>query len=459
MTPYSDVSYWLESSGNLAPRLSLDGPAEADVAILGAGFTGLWTAYELLRRDPSMRVVVLERDIAGFGASGRNGGWCSSELNAGISLLSERFGVDSARRVQQAMYDTVDEVGRVIAAEGIDAAYQKGGMLMVARGEHQVPAIEALHADYVAAGFPDHYRRLTTEELRARLAVAGGAGALYSPECAVVHPGRLVRGLARAVEKRGGVIHERTPVIGFTTGSRPALRTALGDVRARAIVLAGEAYLTELPKLRRRLLPVYSLIVMTEPVADSTWAEIGWRQRECVASMKLTIDYLSRTDDGRILMGGRGAPYNFGSAIRSETEHHAETHAGLRRQLADWFPALRDVRFSHAWGGVLGVPRDIIPSFIFDRRRGVALAGGYAGHGVATANLAGRTLADLVTGRDTELTRLPLVNHHSRSWEPEPLRWLGVRAVQRGLARVDSRAERTGRPPTGRSLAERLSRH
>jgi len=459
VTPYSDVSYWLESSGDLAPRPSLDGPAEADVAILGAGFTGLWTAYELLRRDPSMRVVVLERDIAGFGASGRNGGWCSSELNAGISLLSERFGGDGARRVQQAMYDTVDEVGRVTAAEGIDAAYHKGGMLMVARGEHQVPAIDALQADYVAAGFPAHYRRLSAEELRARLAVAGGAGALYSPECAVVHPGRLVRGLARAVEKRGGVIHERTPVTGFTAGSRPALRTAHGDLTARAIVLAGEAYLTELPRLRRRLLPVYSLIVMTEPVAENTWAEIGWRQRECVASMKLTIDYLSRTDDGRILMGGRGAPYNFGSAIRAQTEQHAKTHAGLRRMLAEWFPVLRGVRFSHAWGGVLGVPRDIIPSFNFDRRRGVALAAGYAGHGVAAANLAGRTLADLVTGRDTELTRLPLVNHHSRSWEPEPLRWLGVRAVQRGLARVDSRAERTGRPPTGRSLAERLSRH
>jgi len=248
-------------------------------------------------------------------------------------------------------------------------------------------------------------------------------------------------------------------VTGFTAGSRPALRTARGDVTARSIVLAGEAYLTELPRLRRRLLPVYSLIVLTEPVATETWAQIGWRERECVASMKLTIDYLSRTDDGRILMGGRGAPYNYGSAIRPQTERHAETHAGLRRMLAEWFPVLREVRFSHAWGGVLGVPRDIIPSVSFDRRRGIALAAGYAGHGVATANLAGRTLADLVTGRDTELTRLPLVNHHSPSWEPEPLRWLGVRAVQRGLARVDSRAERTGRPPTGRSLAERLSRH
>ena len=175
--------------------------------------------------------------------------------------------------------------------------------------------------------------------------------------------------------------------------------------------------------------------------------------------MRLTVDYLSRTIDGRVLFGGRGAPYNFGSAINSETERHAATHAMLRRMLLEWFPILHGVHFTHAWGGVLGVPRDIIPSFSFIREKGVAMAAGYAGHGVATSNLAGRVLADLITGADTELTHLPLVNHRSPAWEPEPLRWLGVRTVQTGLARIDARAERTGRPPTGRSLAERLLWH
>lgn len=459
MTPYSDVSYWLETAGSLAPRASLEESTRADVAILGAGFTGLWTAYELLRRDPKLRVVIVEREIAGFGASGRNGGWCSAALNAGIGLLRERFGADGARAVQEAMYATVDEVGQTCEREGIDAHFHKGGMLRVARGEHQLAAVEAEEREYLKAGFPNHYQHLSAQELGERVRVEGAVGALFSPECAVVHPGRLVRGLAEAVERRGGMIYEQTEVTGYQGRPAPRLHTARAEVNADVVVLAGEAYLTQLPGLRRALLPVYSLIVMTEPIPDSKWAEIGWAGRECMADMRLTVDYLSRTVDGRILFGGRGAPYNFGSAISAETERHEATHSQLREMLVEWFPMLAGVAFTHAWGGVLGVPRDIIPSFTFDRDGGVAVASGYAGHGVATANLAGRVLADLISGADTPLTRLPLVNHRSPSWEPEPLRWLGVRTVQKGLARVDARAERTGRPPTGHSLAERLSRH
>jgi glycine/D-amino acid oxidase-like deaminating enzyme len=453
------LSYWLETAGSLAPRARLEESTSAHVAILGAGFTGLWTAYELLRRDPSLRVVVVEREIAGFGASGRNGGWCSSELNAGMGLIRARFGPEKARALHDAMRETVGEVGRVCQREVIDADYYRGGLLRVARGSHQLAALEEDEREYHDAGFESDYQRLTAEELGGRVRVAGAVGALYSPECAVVHPGKLVRALAATVERMGGIIHEQTEVTGYAGRPQPRLRTAHGDVAADIVVLAGEAYLTQLPRMRRSLLPVYSLIVLTEPISDSQWAEIGWSARECMSDMRLTVDYLSRTMDGRILFGGRGAPYNFGSAINSETERHAATHDMLKRMLREWFPVLRGVHFTHAWGGVLGVPRDIIPSFSFIREKGVAMAAGYAGHGVATSNLAGRVLADLITGADTELTRLPLVNHRSPSWEPEPLRWLGVRTVQTGLARIDARAERTGRAPTGRSLAERLLWH
>ncbi|HEV1996918.1 MAG TPA: FAD-dependent oxidoreductase [Candidatus Dormibacteraeota bacterium] len=460
MTTVRAQSYWLESAGSLAPRAPLQESTRADVAILGAGLTGLWTAYELLRREPGLKVVILEREIAGFGASGRNGGWCSSELNASIRLLRDRFGIEQAVAVQRALYDTVDEVARVCTDQGIDADYQKGGMLLVARGRQQVPALDAAEADYREVGLPEHYVRLGAEQLGERVRIAGAVEALFSPHCAVVHPGKLVRGLARTVERLGGVIYEQTEVTGYETQrGGPTLRTVHGDVHADSIVLAGEAYLTQLRPLRRRLLPVYSLIVMTEPLPESVWGEIGWRSRECMASMRLTIDYLSRTADGRILFGGRGAPYNFGSAISAGTEHHKRTHDALRRMLAEWFPASRGVKTTHAWGGVLGVPRDIIPSFTYDRGTGIGMAAGYAGHGVAATNLAGRTLADLITGRETALTHLPLANHRSPEWEIEPLRWLGVRAVQVGLARVDARAERTGRAPTGRTIAERLARH
>jgi glycine/D-amino acid oxidase-like deaminating enzyme len=457
---YSRYSFWLETAGeDLTPRPALDGAERADVAILGAGFTGLWTAYYLLRNDPSLRVVVLEGEVAGFGASGRNGAWCGSGFPVTPKELARRFGREAARELIVEMHSTVGEVGRVAEAEGIDAQYYRGGMLRVARGPGQLPAVRAAYEGYHALGLGDDYMVLDADQTDRRVRITGAKGALYSPHCATVHPGRLVRGLARSVERLGGTIFERSPVVGYETGGSPRLATASGEVRAGTIVLAGEAYLTRFRELRRQVLPIYSLIVLTEPLSEAQWEEIGWEGRECVASNRYSIDYLSRTADGRILFGGRGAPYRYGSRIKDEYDRHAPTHEMLRRAAKSWFPALEDARFTHAWGGPLAVPRDWMPTMSYDPKSGVATARGYTGQGVATANLSGRTLADMILGRDTTITRLPTANHRSRSWETEPLRWLGVRFVQRGLKRVDDRAERTGEPPTGRSLAERLGAH
>jgi glycine/D-amino acid oxidase-like deaminating enzyme len=464
MRDYRDVSYWLETcDDDLTPRPALDGSRDADVAILGGGYTGLWTAYYLLKAQPGLRVVIVESEICGFGASGRNGAWCAPGLNISLPRLERRYGRDQARAVYEATFDAVDEVGRVTAAEGIDAGFHKGGLLSVARGMSQQPLLEADYEELVRFGFEDRYRLLDETETAARVRVDGARGALATPGCAVIHPARLVRGLARLVEGMGATIHERTTVTeivpGGDPGPRPVLRTSHGDVTAGAVVLAGEAYLTRLPPLRRSLLPVYSLIVLTEPLSDARWDQIGWQGRECLNSYRLSIDYLSRTEDGRILFGGRGAPYRFGSPIRDEYDRHEPTHAMLRDLARAWFPVLRDVRFTHAWGGAVGMPRDWMPTFAYDRRTGIGTARGYTGHGVSTANLAGRVLSDLITERDSEITHLPMVNHRSRFWEPEPLRWLGVRFTQVGLARVDARAERTGKPPTGRSLPEIIARH
>lgn len=453
-------SFWLETSGDdLSPRPPLAGPVEVDVALLGAGYTGLWTALYLLRRDPGLRVAIVEREIAGFGASGRNGGWCSAGFPVSLGVLCERYGDEPTRALTMAMREAVDEVGRVAAAEGIDAGYAKTGALRVARGPHQKDAIEQAHATAEELGLADGFRLLDADATADRIRVASAVGSLCSPDCAVIHPGRLVRGLARAVERRGGTIYERTPVTDYVAGRSPRLVTPQGDVRARTIVLAGEAYLSRLRPLRRQVLPVYSLIVLTEPLSPAQWAEIGWAGREAVSSMRASVDYLQRTADGRILFGGRGAPYGFGSRIDDRRDRHGPTHAMLRRSVAEWFPSLGDVRFSHAWGGPLGAPRDWMPTMAHDPATGLATARGYTGQGVATANLAGRVLADLIASVDSPLTRLPPVNHRSPDWEREPFRWAGVRYVQRGYARLDRRAERTGRPPTGRSLVERLGRH
>jgi glycine/D-amino acid oxidase-like deaminating enzyme len=246
---------------------------------------------------------------------------------------------------------------------------------------------------------------------------------------------------------------------GAPAGAPAALITPRGEIRAPVIVLAGEAYLARLRKLHRQLVPLYSLIVLTEPIDDARWAEIGWAGREVVASARLSIDYLSRTADGRILFGGRGAPYRIGSPITDAYDRHDATHEMLRGFVRTWFPMLGDVRFTHAWGGPLGMPRDWHPSFAFDPGSGIASARGYVGHGVSTANLAGRTLADLIAGEQTALTELPLANHRSPSWEVEPFRWLGIRYTQGAMSRLDRRAEDTGHAPTGRSLAERIAGH
>lgn len=462
MTDYRSVSYWLETAGDLTPRPPLDGSADADVAILGAGLTGLWTAYYLHRADPALRIVVVEREIAGFGASGRNGAWCAPDLNISMTRLARLHGEDAARHTQQATYDAVDEVGRVAAVEGIEAGFHKGGEIIVSRGPQGEPSLAEALEEYRRFGFGDRYRLVGGDELRSRIWIAGATRALVSDDAAVVHPGRLTRGLAALLEREGVRIVEQTPVTGFRpkdASGRAALVTLVGDVRAPVIVLAGEAYLSELKELHRQLVPLWSLIVLTEPVSDEAWAEIGWRGREVVASTRLSIDYLSRTEDGRILFGGRGAPYRWGSPIRPAYDHHAPTHERLRGFVRAWFPSLRGVRFTHAWGGPLGMPRDWHPTMAFDPATGIATSRGYVGHGVSTTNLGGRVLTDLILGRRTPLTELPLANHRSRDWEPEPLRFIGVRYAQWALGRLDERIVRTGLPPGGRSLAERISSH
>jgi len=464
---YSSVSYWLEScADDLTPRPPLDGSTSADVAILGGGYTGLWTAYYLLRQQPGLRVVILERDICGFGASGRNGAWCAPGLNVSLGRLEKLHGHQAARDTYSAVFDAIDEVGRVAGNENLDIGWRRGGELIVARGTHESPTIADDYAELDRFGFGDRYRLLDAPALAQKVRIGRASGALYTPDAAALHPAKLVRGLARAVERLGGRIHEQTEVTSFRPRSSAgdgtggaALVTARGEVTAEAVVLAGEAYLTRLAALHRSLIPIWSLIVLSEPLPDDAWEEIGWDAHELIGSPRYTVVYMSRTSDNRILFGGRGAPYRFGSPIRPEYDRHEPTHEMLRGLAQQWFPILHDYRFTHAWGGPVGMSRDWHPTIQFDRATGIGTARGYIGHGVSTANLAGRTLAELITGTETERTRLPLVNHRSRSWEPEPFRWLGVRYMQTALGRVDRLAEQSGKPPRGRSLEEWLARH
>ncbi|HEY6593434.1 MAG TPA: FAD-dependent oxidoreductase [Asanoa sp.] len=434
-------SLWMSTVAAAAPRPALPGHREADVAIVGAGYTGLWTAYYLAVADPSLRIVVLEKEAAGFGASGRNGGWCSALLPTSLPALARRHGRDAAVAFRRAMNATVDEVGRVTAAEGIDCHYHKGGTVLLARTPVQ---LARARASVDAAFDGEDLSFLDAASASARCGASGVLGGTYTPHCAAIHPALLVRGLATAVVRRGVSLYERTPV----TGLRPRRAvTPSGVVRAPIVVRATEGYTAGLPGARRVVAPVYSLIVATPPLPPSTWDEIGLRDRETFADLRHLIIYGQRTADGRLAFGGRGAPYHFGSRTRPEYDRSAAVFAALRRTLADLFPMLGpDVPVSHEWGGPLGVARDWHASVGLERATGLAWAGGYVGDGVATSNLAGRTLADLILGGDSDLVRLPWVGHRSPRWEPEPLRWLGVNAALRVMASADSAEARTGRP-------------
>ena len=458
MTDARTLSLWHDTAGEeWTPRPPLPGDRDADVAIVGAGYTGLWTAYYLARADPTLRIVVLEKEFAGFGASGRNGGWCSALFPASVPWLARRYGEGRAVAQHRAMQATVDEVGEVVAREGIDCGFTKGGTVVAARSEVQLARARAEVAAARRWGFgEDDLVLLGAEEAQHRLQATHVLGATYTPHCAAIHPARLVRGLARTVERLGVTVHEGTPVTLVEPG---AAVTARGRVRADVVVRATEGYTPALPGHRRVVAPVYSLMIATEPLDEAVWSRIGLASRETFADHRHLVIYGQRTADGRLAFGGRGAPYHWGSRVRPEYDREPDTFDALRHVLVDLLPELRGVAVTHAWGGPLGVPRDWCASVGLDPATGLAWAGGYVGDGVSTSNLAGRTLADLTLGRNTELTALPWVGHRSPRWEPEPLRWLGVGAALRTMTSADDVERRSGRASRRAELVNRLLGH
>jgi len=441
---YRDLSLWHETvPEDWTPRAALPGDRDTDVAVVGAGFTGLWTALYLARAEPTLRVTVVEAETAGFGASGRNGGWCSALFPASLDSVATRASRAGALAQHRAMRDSVDEVLRVATEEGIDAHAAKGGTISLARSEPQWARAraEVEHARSWGLG-EDDVRLLDAAEASAVLGATRVRGATYTPDCAAIHPARLVRGLAEAAERRGVIVHERTPATAIEPGR---VVTHHGILRAEHVIRATEGYTRSLAGERRRLIPVYSLIIATEPLPPEVWDQIGLRRRETFSDHRHLIIYGQRTADDRLVFGGRGAPYHFGSRIRPKYDRDDAVFRALHETLVDLFPMVRGHRVTHRWGGALGIARDWTASVGLDRATGLGWAGGYVGDGVTTTNLAGRTLADLVLGRDTDLTRLPWVGHRSRSWEPEPIRWLGINAGLHAMAWGDAEERRTGR--------------
>jgi glycine/D-amino acid oxidase-like deaminating enzyme len=434
--------WWDGLTDPITVRDPLPGDLDVDVAVVGGGFTGLWTAYYLAEADPGLRIAVIERQVVGFGASGRNGGWCSALFAVPGERLDKLGGPGAGNAMRQAMEATVSEVGRVVSTTPIECGFARGGTVVLARNHAQLERArrEVAAARESGVGEAD-LRLLSAAEASDLVGATEVLGGTYTPHCASVDPARLVRGLADAVEERGVTVYEHTEARVIRPG---AVETPRGTVRAATVVRATEGYTRSLRGEERTLVPVYSLMIATEPLPDAFWEETGLAHRETFSDHRHLIIYGQRTADGRMAFGGRGAPYHFGSAIRSEFDSDADVHEALRTTLVGLFPALAGAAITHRWGGPLGIARDWFTSVGLDRETGLAWAGGYVGDGVSTANLAGRTLRDLILGRDTELTSLPWVGHRSKRWEPEPFRFLGINAGLLLAGTADRAEERTG---------------
>jgi glycine/D-amino acid oxidase-like deaminating enzyme len=384
---------------------------------------------------------VLEKEIAGFGASGRNGGWCSALFPRSTASLAKAHGRDAALAMRRAMIATVDEVGAVTAANGIDCDFVKGGTIAFARTAVQARAADADVAEAALFGVDPLERR---------------EASVFDPNCARVHPAKLVRGLARVVEGLGATVYEQTEVTGWSAGT---VTTARGTVSAGEIVIALEGYGATVAQTHRRVLPLYSLMIATEPLPDSTWDEIGIEHGQTFTDYRHLLIYGQRTADNRFAFGGRGARYHWGSVIRPGFDRDPRVFGHLRSALARVFPQVADARITHRWGGPLGVPRDWHAGVVRDAGTRISTAGGYVGDGLSTTNLAGRTLADLILGHDTELTRLPWVGHHSPDWEVEPLRFVGANLGMLAMDAADVEESVTSRPSIAAKLMGPLVGH
>ncbi len=441
---YRDISFWHDSlPGSLSPRPGLENDIEVDIAIAGAGYTGLWTAYYLKKHKPTLSIAIIESEIAGFGASGRNGGWCASYMT-GIEKAMARPGLaDGAIRLQKQMFDTVKEVGRVAELESIDCHFDQSGHVEAAVLPAHLERIRE-HVDFMhGLGFnEDDYQLLSEHQLREHINIDGALGGMYMSHCAAIHPARLVRGLADLLEGMGVKIYEQTAVIRL---DKQGLITTGGRVRAGTTVLATEGYTGSVKGLGRKLIPIHSMMVATEPLSDLQLEQIGMRQRYVFNNPDHITTYGQLTADRRIAFGCRGS-YLFGARVRPRFDPADPEFNLVWESLLKFFPTLSSSNFTHAWGGAMGVSRTLNPAVCFNKESRLGWAGGYFGNGVGACHLAGRTMADLILERDTDRLHTPWVNPEferdleKKLWEIEPVRWLGIKSRTRLMQWAD-RAE------------------
>jgi glycine/D-amino acid oxidase-like deaminating enzyme len=423
-------SYWFDSSGlrDDAPRPPLRGAARADVAIVGGGFTGLATAIAIARRQPGRRVVLLEGARCGYGASGRNGGFADVTYAGFLDFAASH--PETARAVYDAIASGMRAIEELAARDGIAFDLERNGAIRLAASDAQRRLLARAHDGLRALGI--QARLVEGAELAALVRTERFRTALIVPDTAILNPGKLARGMARLAESLGVEIHEATRVVRIEPGRAVRIATEHGRLEAAQAVLATNGYTPQLGIFRTRLLPLCNYVVATEPLSKAQWDAIGWAGRQGLSDARVLFMYLRPTADGRIVAGGEMAPYFHGS--RPSSGNYPAAIEKLQRSLIETFPALAGIRFSHAWGGTMAFTRDFTPRIGALGDAGNLFFGlGYCGEGVVMSQVAGRILAACVAGEAGEFAALPFVGGVPPWVGFEPLRSLGVKAVEVAL--------------------------
>jgi glycine/D-amino acid oxidase-like deaminating enzyme len=430
-------SLWLSRPG-YEPTPRLDGDQTADVAIIGAGFTGLWSAIQLKEADPAIDVIVVERDIAGFGASGRNGGFAMTMVGRNVHDLVRKVGVTRAKATHLAMRQTLRDIESFCAAEGIDADLTHPGVLTVSNGPEQDVRIRQDLAAAQRLGLDD-FRPLSGQECQDFVRSDRLRMGHYERDSLLVDPAALTWGLRRAAERRGVRIAERTPVqdVPVVRGGRAELHTPFGTVRADRVLIATNAYAHAIPALRRFIFTIYAHIIVTQPLTAAQWARVGWERRMGVEDKRIYPHFHRPTPDGRILWGGRDAPFS-AEGPNPLREQNARIFRRLEETFRWTFPQLSDVAIDRGWAGpVCGTVNCFASAGFLGRSGHLAYALGYAGHGVGPSHLMGRIVAGLLLGSSSDVLDLPMVTKRPVPLPPGPLRGGLLKSAERVLQRAD----------------------